>query len=96
MEILSNPITVSVLVMCILCLFKANVLLSLIVAAIVAGTMSGLGLSETFGMLIGGMGGNAETALSYILLGSFAAALAHVGIADKLAKKMANTSKYCC
>lgn len=93
MEILSNPITVSVLVMCVLCLLKVNVLLSLIVAAIVAGTMSGLGIGDTFGMLVGGMGGNAETALSYILLGSFAAALAHVGIADILSKKMSNIVK---
>lgn len=93
MEILLNPITVSVLVMCVLCLFKVNVLLSLIVASIVAGSMSGLGLSETFGMLIGGMGGNAETALSYILLGSFAAALAHAGIADILSKKISNLVK---
>lgn len=93
MEILSNPITISVLVMCALCLLKVNVLLSLIVAAIVAGSLSGLGLSETFGLLIGGMGGNAETALSYILLGSFAAALAHVGIADILSKKMSNVVK---
>lgn len=93
MEILTNPITVSVLVMCVLCLLKVNVLLSLIVASIIAGFMSGLGLSDTFGMLIGGMGGNAETALSYILLGSFAAALAHAGIADILSKKISNFVK---
>ncbi len=93
MDILSNPITVSVLVMCVLCLLKVNVLLSLIVAAIVAGTMSGLGIGDTFGMLVGGMGGNAETALSYVLLGSFAAALAHVGIADILSKKMSRIVK---
>ena len=93
MEILTNPITISVLVMCVLCLFKINVLLSLIVAAIVAGSMSGLGLSDTFGLLIGGMGGNAETALSYVLLGSFAAALAHAGIADILSKKISNFVK---
>lgn len=90
MEIITNPITVSVLVMCILCLFKINVLLSLIVAAIVAGTMSGVGLGDTFGFLISGMGGNAETALSYILLGSFAAALSYTGIADILSEKISN------
>lgn len=93
MEILANPITVSVLVMCILCLFKINVLLSLIVAAIVAGTMSGVSLGDTFGFLISGMGGNAETALSYILLGSFAAALSYTGIADILSEKIAKFVK---
>jgi predicted histidine transporter YuiF (NhaC family) len=38
---------------------------------------------------ISGMGGNAETALSYILLGTFAAAMTHTGLATILAKKIA-------
>ena len=88
MEILTNPITVSVIVMCVLCLLKVNVLLSLVVAAIVGGLMGGMNLSDTFKTLIGGMGGNAETALSHIFLGAFAAALAHVGIADMLSRSI--------
>ena len=35
------------------------------------------------------MGGNSETALSYILLGTFAAAMTHTGLATILAKKIA-------
>ena len=38
---------------------------------------------------ISGMGGNSETALSYILLGTFAAAMTHTGLATILAKKIA-------
>ena len=37
---------------------------------------------------ISGMGTNAETALSYILLGAFAAAMTHTGLATVLAKKI--------
>ena len=87
-EILLNPITISVVVMCTLCLLKVNVLLSLVVASIVGGMLGGLGLVEVFSVMIGGMGGNAETALSYVFLGSFAAALAHCGIADILSQKI--------
>ena len=37
------------------------------------------------------MGGNSETALSYILLGAFAASMTHTGLAPILAKKIAKT-----
>ena len=36
LEILGNPVTLSVIVMCVLCLLKLNVILSLLVAAMVA------------------------------------------------------------
>ncbi len=41
-------------------------------------------------IFINGMGGNSETALSYILLGAFAASMTHTGLAPVLAKKIAN------
>ena len=47
-------------------------------------------IMQTF---ISGMGGNSETALSYILLGAFAAAMTHTGLAPILAKKIANVIK---
>lgn len=73
--------------MIVLCLFKFNVFLSIIVAAIVAGVFSGMSLSDTMSILVGGMGGNAETALSYILLGALAVAVSKTGLASILAKK---------
>ncbi|SDK07811.1 Na+/H+ antiporter family protein [Natronincola ferrireducens] len=83
---LTNPVVLSVIVMIVLCLFKLNVILSLIVAALVGGVLAGIPLGETMGLLIGGMGGNSSTALSYILLGALAAALHKTGIAEVLAK----------
>ena len=44
-------------------------------------------------IFISGMGGNSETALSYILLGAFAASMTHTGLAPILSKKIANTIK---
>lgn len=75
MEILTNPIVVSVIVMSVLCLLKMNVLFAILVAAIVAGATGGLPIDKTVSILIGGMGGNSETALSYILLGNLAVAI---------------------
>lgn len=88
MEILTNPIVVSVIVMSVLCLLKMNVLFAILVAAIVAGATGGLPIDKTVSILIGGMGGNSETALSYILLGTLAVAIGRSGLADIAARKI--------
>ena len=88
MEIITNPILISVILLCTLCLLKVNVLLALIVSAIVAGKVAGMHSAQIMDIFINGMGQNSETALSYILLGTFAAAMAHTGLADVLAKRI--------
>ncbi|MCU9816764.1 Na+/H+ antiporter family protein [Paraclostridium sp. AKS73] len=88
-----NPVVISIAVMIVLCLLKFNVFLSIIVAAIVAGIFSGMSLSDTMTILVGGMGGNAETALSYILLGALAVAVSKTGLASILAKKISQVVK---
>ncbi|OPL08578.1 MAG: sodium:proton antiporter [delta proteobacterium ML8_F1] len=84
MDILLNPIVISVLVMTVLSLLKMNVLIALIVAALVGGTLSGMTLGDTMNVLVGGMGGNAQTALSYVLLGALAAAIHKTKAAEAL------------
>lgn len=90
---LFNPIVLSVIVMTILCLFKLNVILALILAALTGGLMSNMSIKETITILIGGMGNNAETALSYILLGALAIAIEKTGVADILADKISKVIK---
>lgn len=92
-EVLSNPITVSVIALCVLCLFKVNVILSLIAASLIAGMVAGMNPGEIMGIFVENLGDNGETAISYLLLGAFAAGLARVGIADILAKKLAGIIK---
>lgn len=88
--ILTNPVLISVIVLLVLCLFKVNVLLSLLFAALTAGVVGGLGLSNTMGIFIAGMGSSPETALSYVLLGGLAATISYTGVSDILAVKIAN------
>ncbi len=92
-SILINPVFISVILLCALCLLKINVLLSIIIAAIVAGLVAGMNIEEIMQIFISGMGANSETALSYILLGAFAAAMTHTGLATILAKKIASLIK---
>ena len=93
LEIISNPVTLSVIVMCVLCLFKLNVILSLLVAAMVAGLTAGLDLDVIMGFVIDGLNGNGTNALAYLLLGTFAAALTDTGLATLLGKWIASAVK---
>ena len=88
--ILLNPVVLSVIVMSVLCLLKLNVLLALIVSALVAGLVAGMPVGDIMNTLIGGMGGQSETALSYILLGTLAVAIGNTGVASIISRKVAS------
>ena len=85
-----NPVVLSVIVMSVLCLLKLNVLLALIVSALVAGLVAGMPVGDIMNTLIGGMGGQSETALSYILLGTLAVAIGNTGVASIISRKVAS------
>ena len=93
MEFVFNPVIISVILLCSLCLMRVNVLLALMVSAIVAGLSAKMPVGEIMSTFVSGMGGNSETALSYILLGAFAAAMSHTGLAPLIAKKIATVIK---
>ncbi len=96
MEAIFNPVTISVIVLCVLCINKVNVLLAIFISAITAGLCANMELNEIMNTFISGMGGNSETALSYILLGAFAATMTHSGlekvISNKISKLIGNNS----
>ena len=92
-----NPVVISILLLCVMCVCKVNVLLSILVSALVAGLISGLGVEDIMNTFISGMGGNSETALSYILLGTFAAAMTDTGVTGMLGagvSKIIKENKY--
>lgn len=86
--ILLNAVVISVLIMVILSLLRINVIFALIIAALVAGVLADMTLVEATNTMISGMGGQSETALSYILLGIFAAMIGLSGITSILVNKM--------
>ena len=90
MEIILNPIVVAVVLLIVLCMLKINVLLSLLISAMAAGLLAGISIVDTMGVLISGMGGNAQTALSYILLGILASGMAYTGITEILSQKISH------
>lgn len=83
-----NPVVIAVSLMLVLSLLRINVVVSLSIGAIVGGLVGGLSLSDTLSAFSGGLGGGAEIALSYAMLGAFAVAISRSGITDLLARKV--------
>lgn len=93
MEVIFNPVLISVIILCLLCVFKVNVLFALMISSIAAGLISKMPIDKIMDLFISGMGQNSETALSYILLGTLAAAMTHTGLAKIIAIKIAGFIK---
>ena len=88
MSILLNPVLVSVVVLCVLCLLKLNVLMSLVLAAMTGALLADISLTEAIGILCTGFSANAPTSLAYIFLGTFVTAVASSGLADIISRKI--------
>ncbi len=93
-SIWSNPAFVAIICMCVLSLLKLNVMLSMISATLIAGLMGGLGLTESFNAMIDGMKGNLNIALSYILLGALAVAIAKSNLIKVALSKLIGLMDY--
>ena len=88
MELFFTHVLISVIILCLLFIFKVNVLFSLMISSIIAGLISKMPIDRIMNLFISGMGQNSETALSYILLGTLAAAMTHTGLAKIIAIKI--------
>ncbi|WP_120968812.1 Na+/H+ antiporter family protein [Helicobacter pylori] len=90
----SNPAFMAIICMCVLSLLRLNVMLSMISATLIAGLMGGLGLTESFNVMIDGMKGNLNIALSYILLGALAVAIAKSNLIKVALSKLIGLMNY--
>ncbi|GHP72222.1 sodium:proton antiporter [Helicobacter pylori] len=93
-SIWSNPAFVAIICMSVLSLLRLNVMLSMISATLIAGLMGGLGLAESFNAMIDGMKGNLNIALSYILLGALAVAIAKSNLIKVALNKLIGLMNY--
>ncbi|WP_367685469.1 Na+/H+ antiporter family protein [Helicobacter pylori] len=93
-SIWSNPAFVAIICMCVLSLLRLNVMLSMISATLIAGIMGGLGITESFNAMIDGMKGNLNIALSYILLGALAVAIAKSNLIKVALSKLIGLMDY--
>ncbi|MCF1427980.1 MAG: Na+/H+ antiporter family protein [Shewanella sp.] len=83
-----NAVVVAVSLMLALSLARVNVVIALTISSLVAGLLGGLDLHQTIAAFNTGLGGGAQIALSYALLGAFAVALSHSGLTTLLSNKL--------
>lgn len=101
--LLTNPVFIGVVLMTLLCFFRFNVLLSVLLSGLFVGVWSKFmnvehltlmefftqlpqAMMDSMKVLIDGMQGNLQTALSYILLGAVAAAISRTNLTAYLIK----------
>ena len=82
-----NAVVIAVILMIVLCLCRLNVVIGLFISALIGGLISGMSVEshQCFGKNITD---GAEVALSYALLGGFAALISYSGITDYLVGKI--------
>ncbi|BAJ01752.1 Na+/H+ antiporter family protein [Shewanella violacea] len=83
-----NAVVIAVCLMLGLSLARVNVVIALTISALVAGLVGGMSLQQTVDAFNTGLGGGAQIALSYALLGAFAVALSHSGLTTLISKKI--------
>ncbi|PAQ13751.1 sodium:proton antiporter [Bacillaceae bacterium SAOS 7] len=79
-----NAVVIAVIVMLLLSLLRVNVVFSLITGALVGGVVGGLEIDGTIKAFTEGVGGGANVALSYAMLGGFAVAISSTGLPNAL------------
>ncbi|HID1516800.1 TPA: Na+/H+ antiporter family protein [Staphylococcus aureus] len=85
-----NAVVIAVILMIVLCLCRLNVVISLFISALVAGLISGMSIEKVINVFGKNIVDGAEVALSYALLGGFAALISYSGITDYLVGKIIN------
>ncbi|WP_414048179.1 Na+/H+ antiporter family protein [Macrococcus equi] len=83
-----NAVLLAIIVMVILSLFRLNVVLSLFIGALAGGLSAGMSIDKTIKVFSSGIADGSEIALSYALLGGFAALISYSGITDYLVSKI--------
>lgn len=86
--ILTNSVLAAIGCVLILALCRVNVVIALTTGAFVGGILGGFSPQKTLEIFASGLGGGANIALSYGILGAFAAAVAHSGVPIWLSRKI--------
>lgn len=85
-----NAVVIAVILMIVLCLCRLNVVISLFISALVGGVVSGMSIEKVINVFGKNIVDGDEVALSYALLGGFAALISYSGITDYLVGKIIN------
>ncbi|MFP7254155.1 sodium:proton antiporter [Virgibacillus sp. 7505] len=87
-----NAVVIAVIAVLVLSLLRINVVFSLILGSLIGGLIGGLGIDGTLSAFTDGVGGGANVALSYAMLGGFAVAIASTGLPEAMVRGIISIS----
>lgn len=93
LDIITNPILVSVFVLIVLCLLRMHVWFAIIISAFVCGLLGGAGLTETMSMFVTGLSGDNDGTMTRLFMGIVAACMVASGLGDVLAPRVSRVLK---
>ena len=89
LEIIKNPVVLSVALLLILSAMRLNVVFALIISSLIGGISAGLGSAETMKAFLGsGLANGAQLAFNYAMLGAFSIAISYSGLTELLAQAL--------
>ena len=89
LEIIKNPVVLSVALLLILSAMRLNVVFALIISSLIGGLSAGLGSAETMKAFLGsGLANGAQLAFNYAMLGAFSIAISYSGLTELLAQAL--------
>ena len=89
LEIIKNPVVLSVALLLVLSAMRLNVVFALIISALIGGLSAGLGSAETMKAFLGsGLANGAQLAFNYAMLGAFSIAISYSGLTELLAQAL--------
>lgn len=87
MDIILNPVVISVVLMIVLCLIRVNVYISIIVSGLVCSLLGGISLMDGINLFISGMGNNGEIVFCMLMFGILSVTMEKVEIGAVLAPR---------
>ena len=89
LELLKNPVLISVVVLLVLSAMRLNVVFALIIASLTGGVTAGSSCTETMKAFLGsGLANGAQLAFNYAMLGAFSIAISYSGLTELLAQSL--------
>ena len=89
LEIIKNPVLISVVLLLALSAIRLNVVFALIIASLTGGLCAGLSCTESMNAFLGaGLANGAQLAFNYAMLGAFSIAISRSGITELLAQAL--------
>ena len=88
MDLLTNPVVISVAILLVLSMLRLNIVFAIIIAAFSGGMISGLGEVKTLEVFSSALGSGAKIAFNYAMLGAFSVIISRSGLTELLAQSL--------